>query len=245
MNTQRPFEIDFHDARQPALLVSARLKSSLNEEKVPVALSPLADFAALGEQGGLSGRHIYPPASGLKLVESKCSDGDVLSWTFADIHIDPSALHVLENMLWFLHDGIAPIARASVSTGLRMPDSRAGASFPQMYEPTPFDVAFSAERRAMDIEIIYIDPQSEETGKRVLESFGAWFCAANAGAFGDSNFPPSASQVLIGDEPFIGDEGVTIYLDSLRCNDAAFDSLVNVLTCVHNRIAPIRAVEFS
>jgi hypothetical protein len=240
----RPFPVTYRRALDPTLIrVEARFVGPVPPDRRDVMLSPPADWAKLGEGGGLSGDGIAPPQSGVSLHSSGGTGTTSLYWVFAGAVVDVRALFTLENVLHYMHSTMAPLQEVVIQTRLVDDDYITPEAFPPLFHPPPFALLLDVTGRGMDLTVEFAQPGPEEAvAEQVMARVGDWFCAASVGAYGDSRVAPGDTRFLIGQEPTWGPAGLSFYLDVARGNEAAFDGLVNVLHKAHYDLAPLLSV---
>ena len=213
------------------------------EESESPRLDPVAVFAAAANAGFLGGDNVEPWLTRARVLEGSAEQACfTLRWKLRVEHLPVSALRILVNVISFCKFTKQSLAiNGSAQAKPLNLDELASLPYPAVFEPCPFAIVRSdTMKRAKDrrVRIIFKEPPASEV---VDESYGAldlWIRLLNVGAYPRSGEHPAKSGVLP-DLAILLDE-VTIeqaFPEAFFCDEAAFNSLANWVTCLHRRQA--------
>jgi hypothetical protein len=243
----RPFPISIASGARPdEILVRAELSHPLDAEAEVGVKDVVQAFAGLASRGGLSGTLHNPGAAPEVVVDLRWDDRRI-EVAYREVAVDPGALFILVNMFHWLHRKIVPITGLSVSWPARSriidpyePD------FPEQWPNLSYEFQSDDEMAGdIDVEIYLARAESPETTRAIVDAMSKWLLATHRGAFANDMFAPQESAVYLGpDVMLVEPDYVVWFIDLMRTDDAALESLLNVLEWVHQRVASIRAVTF-
>jgi hypothetical protein len=241
---KRPFSISLGIADQEEVLnLKIDFKRALSSDQMTGFAEILDVFRALAVSGALCGEQLDPTTTGLILKEKRI-DVATATWIFHQVRLDPAALCILLNLLHWGHIHLSPIQDVYISwAAISQLSHPLTIQFPRLRAPCPFQLEMGDLPDEFDIQIELSAAQSEATIESINEAMGAWFCAANWGAYADDNFDPSKSTIYFTDEVMeLSEKEITWFIDVFRCNFGALDGLVNLLERTHYLVSPIRSV---
>jgi hypothetical protein len=241
----RPFTVEYEVLKVPELLevtISFAAPTDLSIEKDVVEV--LTAFGRLGQVGGLAGEDDNPVFTNLRLISSEFKP-QTSRWIFGDVQIDQGSICILLNMIHYLHLEAAPIARVRIAwQNLRDIENPSALEFPGLWPRLSFQLEFGEMLDDIDFAIRFLKPENKDVLDIVVNTMAAWLLATHRGAYADDAFNPSDTAVFLGpDVMSISPNRIVWYIEVMRCNEDAFNGLINVLEWVHLNIAGIESVE--
>lgn len=240
----RPFALSvLPNANRSELVVTLTLARSPDDR----ALIGIADvwkaFQGLAEYGGLAGE-TNDPGLARALARTTYLKERTASATFRDIAVDPASLFVLVNMLHWLHGKIIPLQGASISWPSNERVVRTDEpQFPGPWPRYSYELEIGDLTDDIDVEIELAAPQPKAVTDRVVDALSAWLLATHRGGFANEMFKPEESVVFLGPDVMnVEADYVAWFIEIMRADESALDSMLNVLEWVHQNVAPIRAV---
>ncbi|AZO71122.1 hypothetical protein [Mesorhizobium sp. M1D.F.Ca.ET.043.01.1.1] len=241
---KRPFALSaMPNSHRSELVVNLVLARSPDNQ----ALTGIADiwraFQGLAECGGLSGA-MHDPGLARALVCTTDLKETTVRASFRDLVVDPAGLFVLANMLHWLHEKIIPLQRATILWPANERVVRTDE--PQFPDPWPhysFELEIGDLIDDIDLEIELMAPQPKAITDRVVDTLSDWLLATHRGGFANEMFKPAESIVFLGPDLMnIEADYVAWFIEAIRADESALDSLLNVLEWIHQNVAPIRSV---
>jgi len=240
---KRPFPVRYGPGGAPGeIRISCALGTPVKPDGPATLLRVLEKFGDYGALGGLSGDRIPPAESGL-LPSTKGISAGTLDIVFSGAKIDPRSGFLLTNVLECAHEELVPLREATVAwQGLPMSAAGLKEEFPALYEPVPFELDIRFTRSEVDVQVELAKDESEDVIEALAGGIGSWIEVVGAGGFGDAGRAPRETEISCEDEPTLAPDEVFFSFAAVKCNDAAFDVLVNLLHQFHVKHAEIRKV---
>src|SRR5216684_310878 len=240
---KRPFPIRYGPAGTAGeIRVSCALGTAVKPDGSANLLRILEKFGEYGALGGLSGDRIPPPESALKPSRKGVTAG-TLDIVYSDARVDARSSFVLTNLLEAAHGELVALKEVTIAwDGLPMTPAGLKEEFPPQFEPVPFELEISFMRSEVDVQVELAKEESEDVIAALAGGIGSWIEVVGAGGFGDASRAPRDTEISSEDEPTLAPDEVFFSFAAVKCNDAAFDGLVNVLHRFHLTRAAIRKV---
>ncbi|MER8528443.1 MULTISPECIES: hypothetical protein [unclassified Mesorhizobium] len=240
----RPFALSvLPNAHQRELVVNLVLARSPDDQALIGIADVLKAFQGLAECGGLAGE-THNPGMARALVSTTELREKTVSATFRDIVVDPASLFILANMLHWLHEKKIPLQRVSVLWPAN--ERVVSTDEPQFPGPWPrysYDVEIGDLIDDIDLEIELTAPQPKAVTDRVVDALSAWLLATHRGGFANEMFKPEESVIFLGPDVMnVEADYIAWFIEIMRTDESALDSLLNLLEWVHQNVAPIRTV---
>ncbi len=204
-------------------------------------------FVLLGRVGALRGAAI---AASVDAFPDDCqyftSDDGCLEWEFGRVHVDPSAINVLVNLIEFGAFTIADIQRTEIAAN----DSSLGSAlsardFPAANSSLPFSVEYvdGAFEYGLRITVTFVAPPSAEHHANILAITESWLRAVESGAFTGAQSNPGVDLNEPDTPPVSMHEATfTWYFVSFSSEPAAVDCLLNAYATLHERGCAIESI---
>jgi len=243
----RPFPVQFSLHASPDVLeISIAFRAALDVALEKNVAEVLTAFGRMGSVGGLSGESSNPALASLKLI----SRDFVLKrtqWIFGDVRIDPASLSILLNMIHYIHLEDAAVESVLIAwQGYRREMGISAIKFPKLWPQLSFQLEFGnmLGDGDIDVTVTFKEPQNENVLEQVVDAMSAWLLASHRGAYADESFNPSKTAIFLGpDVMTVSPDRIIWYIEVMRCNESAFDGLINLLEWVHWHVARISIVE--
>jgi hypothetical protein len=252
---QLPFTVDvpkhrgFFRARTLDVRVSLR---SLPKESVRRLNRAFDVFSALAAIGALSGEHIAPGGSGVRITARQHVDDLLFNFVMEDCSVDDRSVVVLAHLLfrqrnWLPVEKVQIVSVEDHAHDRLAHDSQGISTFPRRYGLLrPSVEGEDPEGEGVTIEVVFGRAPNAETIKVLNDVFDVWSGAILRGAYSLPPLEPEESHLESYDKEVtvIGQTAERSF-HNVKADDAAFDAIVNALGAVDERCEPIRAVRIT
>ena len=243
-----PFSFEVRPSGAPSTLLACGSFERTLEEAQRVGIEQaLRAFAELGKMGALSGSSISPAVSTIETAACDLS-GRIVELRLAACRIDPLSLSMLANIFHWVHLEVAPLVAVTIEweQAAAWPNT-AVREFPGQWLQPSFAFAEGDLDGGGDVDvgIEFLETRDVDANRAFVENvLGTWLLATHRGAFADDVFSPAESAVYLGpDVMTIEPDRVVLHVEDVRCDEAAWSALVNLLEGIHHRGIPLRRVE--
>ena len=198
-------------------------------------------FAELAAAGGLAGSDISPARSDVRLAPGHGREiiANTIRWRFTTVAVDPAALTTMLNLLEAAEIQLVHVRLAS--EGSDVPNAVAPDCYPSRPRP-PFALDYTLPSPNVNVDVTFRAPVTRAAETEITRAVDAWAMAGTLGGFRQAALSPLDSVVFPANEVVVEHDLLSLSLENVTAHDAAFDSLVAVLSSVSERVTPIRDV---
>lgn len=200
---------------------------------------PVRSWSEVARLGGMGGEEIDPTRSSLVAEPPQFLDDRKVAFRFRDVHIDPRALMILENVLHFVHATRKPIGKVTVMTDMLSTFLALENEFPPLYEPVPFSYRYDATDLRVFVEIEFENDQPADVLADLSERARVWGALGFACGYAEPGALPAAGYLVLDDIERYSDM-LQLSMQRKSATEFAFDGLVNMLQPIHGRSARVR-----
>lgn len=221
-----------------AIELVVHLSPDAGEEAAIVIAEAVRLFVAVANTGALSGHHIAPERSGVRLAGQNTSVPGVLSFQLADCRMDDRALVPFCDLL--LHQKRAAWIRAVALKGAgpttRLDGAGRFSTYPERYDPLPFSlVDEQPESGAYTFTAQLSQPLTAASRQHLESDLSAWCSFVLDGGFALAPILPEGNY-LEPDDPFVDfDQTIEWTVFKLRAHPASLDALINLMAAFSAR----------
>lgn len=241
----RPFRVLFDTAGEAERLeITIDFRSPIDADAQLTVSEVMTAFAKLGASGALAGDR-YDPGKSITLLEDSEMTPQRCQWVFRAVHIDPSSVCIVLNMIHYIYLQHVPVATARIAwPAIAQLKDPMAVQFPQRWPGLSFPLEIGELLDDIDFAVEFAEPQSDEISKSVVDAMSVWLLASHRGAYADDAFSPARTAVFLGPDVMeVSSHKVVWFIEIMRCHEDALEGLVNLLERVHQRLARIGRVE--
>lgn len=252
-----PYSLGF-DMRIPApgelrrgadFQLRATLRRAPTDDSVAAYRATLTAWGLLATTGAMGGEQLEAHRSGLDDFGRPVPGATTLDWRLQGVRLDDRAPVVLAHMLRTDHSE-HPLARLDLTPvqdpGKVVPlqhDPRASDVYPGLDRSIRFQLQLSDQ--VMETAYVRIELSgvpSEEQRAAIRTELLVWAAAAALGGYGIAPAEPKDSGLVAPDDLEFVDDELEWSLSSFKAHGGAIVALANVVSALHQRVLPVRAL---
>jgi hypothetical protein len=200
----------------------------------------LGDLLDLIQIGGLAG-HVIPAGDSSATLDFLTAEEHRIQLALVNTHIDPAGLVVVRNVFSFMDREVVEVKHLRLGWDGALPvDWLSRAHLPVGYVAPPFDLDIELVRDAVDVEVYHSG--DTDAANELVRRFGTWFGVVSSGGYDPNPRHPPATSIALDDAPDVVPGLVHFAIVEVRCDDAAFDALVNIVQRFHSEVARVSAL---